>query len=122
MRKWRIAGRVATGGAGLVLGSVLFTGFMFYLFCTAERVCTPDQVMWTIWGLDAWTLAMHTMLFPLVVGLAGVVAPLGYIRHAVDRVAWAVPLAVAGILSLAGCWLWTVFVIYVQFMAALAGE
>ena len=113
----RIAGRIATGGLGLVLGSLLFTGFMFYLYCTAQHVLRGGVYGPVIWGIDAYQIAMHGLLLPLAIGIAGVFVPLGRIRSALSRVLWALVLVAAGVSSFAVCWAWTIFVMFCWFMA-----
>jgi len=117
LRGGRIAGRLATGGLGLAVGSLLFTAFMVYQWCTAHLVLRDGHYGPVIWGLDGFQVAMHGLLLPLGTGIAGLAVPLGRIRSALSRVAWAAVLVAAGLLSLVVCYLWTLFVMYCWLMA-----
>ena len=113
----RIAGRLATGGLGLVLGSIAFTAFMFYQWWAADLVMCDGKYGPIIWGLDGFQVAMHGLLLPLVFGVVGLLVPLGRIRPSLSHVPWAVILVVLGALSIVICWGWTIFVMYCWFMA-----
>jgi len=113
----RITGRLATGGLGLILGSVVFAAFMFYQYAATDLVLRDGRYGPVIWGLDGFQVAMHGMLFPLATGVVGVLVPLGRLRSALSRVVWAVVLVAVGVLCFVASWLWTVFVMFCWFMA-----
>jgi hypothetical protein len=112
-----IAGRFACAGIGLVVGSMLFSGFMVYQWFTAKHVLRGGQWGPVIWGMDGYQVAMHGMLVPLLLGISGLLVPLRLGRRGKSRVIWAVALVAAGVISFAVCWAWTVFVMYCWLMA-----
>lgn len=112
-----IAGRLATGGLGLILGSLLFAGFMFYQYATTDLVLRGGRYGPVIWGLDGFQVAMHGMLLPPAIGILGVFVPLGRVRPGLSRVVWAVVFVTVGAISFVVSWLWAIFVMFCWFMA-----
>jgi hypothetical protein len=104
----RVAGHLATGGLGLIVGSVLSAVIIYY------RLRGPESTVRGPFEVDAFRMTFDLSVvvrygLPLGAAIAGLALPLGRVRSALSRITWAFIFDLMGLVSFFALDLWAFF-------------